>query len=116
MLSTLRKIEDVHLHKGYVIKNLWKIVIFGVMISLAVPAQGLGDFELKGPSILKIMKADYWEAAFVIAILYTMCFIVFHIGWKWEDSQYLKELYEKKHRLIKELGITMEDEQSSSVS
>lgn len=113
-MSTLRKIEDVEHHSNFVVKNLWKVVGFGVMLSLAVPAQGLGDYELKGPSILSMMDTEYWEAVFGIAILYIGCFIVFHFGWKLQDSLYLKELNEKKDQLIKELGIIVDKGQPPS--
>ena len=109
LLSTLRQIEDVHKHEGYVVKNLWKIVALGVLLSLAIPAQGLGESDFKGKSILIIMEAEYWQVSLIIGSLYTVFIVIFHFGWKLQDYLYLKELNEKKDRLIKELGLLIVD-------
>lgn len=109
-MSTLRQIEDVHQHEGYVVKHFWKIVGLGVLLSLAVPAQGLGESEFKGTSILILMEAEYWQVSLIIGSLYTIFITIFHLGWKLQDYLYLKELNEKKERLIKELGIVAEND------
>ena len=110
LLSTLRQIEDVHKHEGYVVKNLWKIVALGVLLSLAIPGQGLGESDFKGKSILIIMEAEYWQVSLIIGSFYTVFIVIFHFGWKLQDYLYLKELNEKKERLIKELGLLIVDE------
>ena len=108
LLSTLREIEDVHLHEGFIIKNIWKVLAIGVLLSLAIPAQGLGTSEFKGPSILVLMEAAYWQVALIIAVLYTIFCTIGHFGWKLQETLYLKELYQKKEQLIRELGIVSE--------
>lgn len=105
LLATLRKIEKAHLHEGFIVKNFWRLLALGVLLSLAIPAQGLGMFDFKGTSILELMEATYWEVALIIAVLYTIFCTIGHFGWKLQDYLYLKELNEKKERLIKELGI-----------
>lgn len=102
--STLRQIEEVHLHEGFIAKNFWRIFALGVLLSLAVPAQGLGTYEYKGTSVLELMDATYWEVALIIAVLYTVFCTIGHLGWKLQDALYLKELYAKKERLMRELG------------
>ncbi len=91
-------------------KNFWRLCALGVLLSLAVPAQGLGESEFKGTSILKIIDASYWQVALIIASLYTIICVIGHIGWKIQDGLYLKELYEKRDQLMKELGIVTADQ------
>lgn len=105
LVSTLRQIEEVHKHEGFIAKNFWRIFALGVLLSLAVPAQGLGTYEYKGTSILELMDATYWEVALIIALLYTIFCTIGHFGWKLQDGLHLKELYAKKERLTRELGI-----------
>lgn len=94
----------MHQHEGFIAKNFWRIFALGVLLSLAVPAQGLGTYEYKGTSILELMEATYWEVALIIAALYTIFCTIGHLGWKLQDALHLKELYAKKERLMRELG------------
>ena len=107
LLSTLREINTIRRHENFIVKNLWRVVALGAILTLAIPAQGLGGFEYKGTSVLTLMEATYWEAALIIASLYTIFCFVGHIGWKIEDGLRLRELYAKKQRLMRELGITV---------
>ena len=56
------------------------------------------------------MEAEYWQVSLIIGSLYTVFIVIFHFGWKLQDYLYLKELNEKKDRLIKELGLLIVDE------
>jgi hypothetical protein len=113
LLATLRQIEDVHKHQGFIMKNFWRLLALGLLLSLAIPAQGLGVSEFKGTSILQLMEATYWEVALIIAILYTIFCTIGHFAWKLQDYLYLKELYQKKERLMKELGLLVVRDQTN---
>ena len=105
LLSILRRIERVNTEKNFIARNIKKIVGLGVLLSLAFPAQGLGTNDFKGTSILVSMGLSYWELAFCIAFLFTCCCVVGHLGWKLENTLYLKELNAEKAKLMRELGM-----------
>lgn len=108
MLVILKRIEGINVQQNFFIRHLKKTVGLGLLLSLSIPAQGLGTTTFKGPSILAFMELSYWELALIIAIFYTFGCFIGHFVWKLQDDRYLKELHEEKEQLMRELGIQHE--------
>ncbi|MEO8773729.1 MAG: hypothetical protein ABI371_05300 [Gelidibacter sp.] len=104
LLATEYKIERIKNQSGFLVKNLWKVIGFGVFISFWAPTYRSGPFAFKNESALQASDYSYLFLVGLTALGYTVvCFLGSFI-WKWQDDQQLKILIKKKEQLEKELS------------
>lgn len=97
--ATKYKIKRIHSESGFFIKNIWKVIIFGIGFSFWTPFYR-GDHE---KSILEKEEYTYIELVLFSASVYVCFCLLGHFVWGIQDKRSLKKLIKKKEILEIEL-------------
>ena len=105
--ATLGRINNIQRQKGFMVRNLWKVIAFGIFVSFWAP---LGRGSMKGFAVkspIDVGGYTYFEMVIGTAVGYTFFCILSHYIWKFQDKKDLKRLNNRKNRLEKELGLSI---------
>lgn len=103
--ATKNKIVRIVDQSAFFIRNLWKVIGFGIFVSFWAPTKIPYSHGFKRKSAIEISDLSYYQLVILTAILYTVVCFIAHFIWRWQDKQALIKLLKKKVRLETELGI-----------
>ncbi len=105
-LSALEgKIKTTIEDSGFFVKNLWKVIGFGLLFSLWAPMYSGGDELRETRSALEVSELNYFELVILSAIVYSFFCFLAHVTWKFQDEKKLKRLRKRKYELEKEIKL-----------
>ena len=102
--ATEYKIERTRNQRGFFVRNFWKVVGFGIFVSIWAPGQGIYHHGFKRKSAIEVSDLSYVELSIITAVGYTIVCILGHFIWKHQDQKRLERLIKKKEQLERELG------------
>ncbi|RXJ52842.1 hypothetical protein [Gelidibacter gilvus] len=101
LLATEYKIENIRTQTGFFVRNIWKIIGFGIFISFWAPTHQTSAAGFKSKSALQINDYNYLDLVLMTAFGYTVCCFIGHYIWSWQDKKQLKKLIQKRNNLKK---------------
>ncbi|WP_203292505.1 hypothetical protein [Luteirhabdus pelagi] len=103
--ATLNKIESNRRQSNYFIRNIWKVIGFGIFVSIWAPTKAPDHLGFDRKSAVEVGELGYYELVVITALLYTLVCFIAHFVWKYQDKKALHKLLKRKLELEKELGI-----------
>lgn len=97
--ATLYKIEAIKEESSFVFKHFWRLVAFGIIISLRTPY----DISKYFKNSLKDREHYYIELVLIFAVTYILFVLVFHFSSKYQNNHQLKKLLKLKDKLEREI-------------
>lgn len=108
--ATENKIESNLSQSGFFVRNLWKVIGFGVLMAIWAPIHTPeSDLLLERTSAMESSDLSYYELVISTAVFYTIVCFLGHLIWKWQDKKALNKLLKRKEELETELGIKNPD-------
>lgn len=105
LLATEYKIENIKNQVGYLVRNIWKVISFGIFISFWAPTYHTSVAGFRNKAALQVSDYSYLALVVMTAFGYTACCFIGHYIWNWQDKKQLKTLIQKKEQLEKELSV-----------
>lgn len=101
--SIKNKIDSNIKQTGFLIRNIWKVIAFGIYVSFWAPTYRSTDsIGHARKSAFEFSDLNYYQIVLITAILYTVAYFVSHFIWSWQDRKVLKKLLLKKEELEEE--------------
>lgn len=107
------KIESNIRQRGFFVRHLWKVIGFGLFVSIWAPTKGLNPHGFKQKSAIEASDFSYYELMAITAIGYTIICFLGHFIWKRQDKKALERLLKRKNEL--EQGLDMANKTSFSI-
>ena len=106
--ATIYKIENVKREQNFLIKNIWKVIGFGIALSILAPVYSpRSNYPpyTKRESLINTSQYSHFEIVLGTAILYLICCLIYHfVIAKIQDHFKLKKLNTLKSKLEKEIA------------
>lgn len=102
--ATINKINSIKNQSGFFVRNLWKVIGFGIIMSIWAPTQTPYAHGFKRKSAMEVSDLNYIELAILTAVLYTLVCFLGHFIWKGQDKRALRKLEKRKEQLESELN------------
>ncbi len=99
------KIKTTKKQSGFFIKNIWKVVGFGIFFSFWAPTYTGEDYISGDRSVMNLAGMSYYELVILTASLYTGFSFLAHFIWNYQDKAKINRLEKRKKQLEKELSI-----------
>ncbi|MCR8666527.1 hypothetical protein NO995_02460 [Aestuariibaculum sp. M13] len=99
------KIETIIRESNFIQKNIWKVIGFGIIVSLWAPTYSNRHSLSRRKSALDISNLSYYELVLLTAIVFTVICVLTHYSIKYQDGKKLKQLHTRKLELEKELNM-----------
>ncbi len=94
--ATLNKIESHKAQSNFFIRNIWKVIGFGIFVSIWAPTERPEHYLSNRKSSLEVSDLSYYELVILTAVLYTaVCFLA-HFIWKQQEKKAMRKLMTKK--------------------
>ena len=103
--ATLNKIESHNKQTNFFIRNIWKVIGFGIFVSIWAPTQTAGHYISNRKTAIEVSGLSYHLLVLLTGVLYIAACFLAHFVWKKQDEKTLKKLLTKKNNLELELGI-----------
>lgn len=102
--ATIYKIENVKREQNFILKHLWKVIVFGIVFSFWAPTYGGSDALHRRRDSL-VEKGDYNYITLVImsALIYSVFCLLFHFNSKYQNNKKLRKLNALKAELENEI-------------
>ena len=97
--ATKNKIASNLNQSNYFGRNIWKVIGFGILVSLWAPTYS----DNKGKTIMDEGNFSYFEAVLFTAVIYTVFCLLGHFIWGMQDRKKHERLMERKRQLKAEL-------------
>lgn len=99
------KIKTTIKGSGFLKKNLWKVIAFGIVFSIWAPTYVSGNYLSGYRTAIGVNIYSYQGLVVFSALLYTFFCFLGHFVWKYQDQKKIKRLEVRKRQLEEELGI-----------
>lgn len=99
LLATEYKIESLKDQSGFFVRNLWKVIGFGIFISFWAPSFRSGSNAFRNQSALQVSDYGYFTLVIFTAIGYGLICFIIALAWRWQDKKQLEALMKKKAQL-----------------
>ena len=96
------KIKTTKKESGFFIKNIWKVVGFGIFLA---PTYSSEDYLSGHRSVMNSAAMDYYGLVILTASIYTLFSFLAHFIWQYQDKIKINRLEKRKNQLEKELSI-----------
>lgn len=90
---------------GFLLKNFWKVLVFGIAFSFFAPTYVSGNYLSGYRTAVGMNIYSYQGLVIFSALLYTFFCFLGHFVWKYQDQKKIKRLEMRKRQLEEELGI-----------
>lgn len=103
--ATNYKIENVKREENFILRNIWKVIGFGVVFTFSTPLYRSRDsYGIEGKSISEIgNNYSYAELCLICGLTFTVLCILHHFSSKYQDNKKLKKLEKLKQDLELEI-------------
>lgn len=99
------KIKTAKAHSGIIIRNIWKVIGFGIFVSLWAPTHNSGHYISGRRPVLERSDLSYWQIVALTAIVYSSFCILGHFVWRFQDKRKIRKLEKRRSYLEQELGL-----------
>ncbi len=102
--ATIFKIENVKREQNFLLRNLWKVIVLGVLFSFWAPTRRPErEFLQRGKSMVEDGEYSYTSSVLICAAVYASICFIYHVVSKYQDQRKLKKLEELKRNLEREI-------------
>ncbi|WP_237276508.1 hypothetical protein [Tenacibaculum ovolyticum] len=103
--ATRYKIENVIEQQNFLIKNKWKVIGFGVLITIWAPTyRSQGPLMQTRKSLVEKEEYSYLELMLLCAIVYIVFCLLYHFSSLYQDRKELKRLRNLEKNLEEEIS------------
>lgn len=101
--ATLYKIENTKREQNFLLKNKWKVLLFGIGFSLWAPLyQPQSRFSQRN-SLASESEFSYVQLLVTCAIVYVVLCLLYHFVSEYQHKKRLQELTSLKNKLEQEI-------------
>ncbi|WP_047247475.1 hypothetical protein [Maribacter thermophilus] len=105
------RIRSTIRNSGFFVKNLWKVIGFGIFFAIWAPTYVSVDQLGRSKSAMETSGLEYKELVILTAVLYTFFSFLAHFIWQKQDRKRLNRLEQRKRELENELGLNIKKTQ-----
>ncbi len=103
--ATIYKIENIKREQNFILKHLWKVIVFGIIFSFWAPTyRGSDALHRRKDSLVEKGDYNYITLVIISALTYTVFCLLFHFNSKYQNNKKLRKLTQLKEQLEKEIG------------